>query len=327
MDLHNRAGDERRLEAFIVHMALAWLKLLQAFYDKDGRERDLYVRDGSRRRQRTAEGDWLMRSLQSLLNETYPETSPIRRNVEFFLGLRHKIEHRNDRDVAAIVAGRVQAIVLNYEREVVRLFGADEGLASELRFPVFVGSITDDAVQALKDVRARTPRSILDYIQDFDAALDPEVAGDMAYDFRIVLIPQLGPKTEADVAMTFVRLEELEPEQREQVEQALTIVREKLIPVANLGALLPNQVVRRVATELGSRFTSHDHTVCWQHFEVRPAGGSPTPERTKPEFCRWDAAFERHTYTEAWVNYLVRKLSDATEHRRILGRDPVPLDA
>jgi len=94
VDLQNRSGDERRLEAFILHMTLAWLKLLQAYYDKDGREKDLYLRDRGRR-QRTTEGDWWMKSLQTLLGEEYSLNNPVRRNVEFFLGLRHKIEHRH----------------------------------------------------------------------------------------------------------------------------------------------------------------------------------------------------------------------------------------
>lgn len=320
VDLHNRAGNERRLEAFIVHMCLAWLKLLQAHYDEDGRERDLYRRDARGRRQRTHEGDWLMKPLHSLLADTYPETSPIRKNVEFFLGLRHKVEHRHDRDVAALVAGKAQAILLNYERELVRMFGRVEGLADELRFPVFVGSITEDAVQALKDVRARAPRPILDYIEDYDAALDPDIVDDSAYDFRVVLIPQQGPKSEADVAMSFVRMDELEDDQRTTVEHALTIIREKQVPVGNLGALLPSQVIPKVAGELGFRLTTHDHTSCWRHYGVRPPSGDPRPERTKSDFCRWDQAFERYTYTEAWVKYLVRKLGDADEHLVVLGR-------
>lgn len=206
-----------------------------------------------------------------------------------------------------------------------RAFGEDEGLSDELRFPIFVGSFTEDAVQALKDVRGRAPRPVLDYIQDFDAALEPEVAGSDAYDFRVVLIPQQGPKTEADVAMSFVRLDELEPEQRDQVELALTIIREKQVPVANLGQLLPNQVVDRVREAIGLQFSSHDHTRCWQHYEVRPAGDSATPERTKSDFCRWDAVFQRHTYTEAWIHYLTRKLSDPAEHESALGRPPTPV--
>lgn len=325
VDLHNRSGNERWLEAFIVHMALAWLKLLQAHYEESGKSRALYLLDDQKRRQRTREGDWLMKPLHTLLAETYVDVSAARKNVEFFLGLRHKIEHRHDRDVAALVSGRVQAIVLNFERELVRMFGPEEGLADELRFPVFVGTVTDDALEALKVVRARTARPVLDYIQDFDAALDPEVAADSAYDFRVVLIPQTGPKTEADVAMSFVRLEELDDEQRVQIDKALTIIREKQVPVQDYDSLRPAQVAERVSEQIGIRFNTHDHTSCWQHYEVRPPRDSQHPERTKPEFCRWNQTFERHVFTQAWVAYLVRKLGDADEHRRVLGRDPEAL--
>jgi hypothetical protein len=39
-----------------------------------------------------------------------------------------------------------------------------------------------------------------------------------------------------------------------------------------------------------------DYTRCWQRYDVRPPGSSSNPERTKPEFRRWDAAFERDHY-------------------------------
>lgn len=320
VDLYNRIGQERQLEAFVVHMSLGWLKLLQAHYEKTGKRRQLYKLKNARR-QRTADGDWLMKSLSALLAEMYDPLNPIRQNVEFFLGLRHKIEHRYDRDVAALVAGKTQAFVLNYEKEIVRFFDGSEGLANELRLPIFVSSITDDAVEAIKQVRSRVPRAVLDYVQDQDAAVDPIVAADSSYEFRLYLIPHTGPASEADTAMTFVRLEDLDAEQREKVDAAMTIIRNKQVPVSNLGSLLPTQVVKRVKVEAQIRFSISDHTRCWQHFEIRPQEGDPHPEHTKPQFCRWDATFKRWVYTEAWVNYLVRKLGDAELHREILGRD------
>lgn len=323
VDLYNRIGQDRQLEAFVVHMSLGWLKLIQARYEKEKRKKDLYKLDHNGWRQRTADGDWLMKPLAVLLNETYGDSDPIRKNVEFFLGLRHKIEHRYDRDVAALVAGKTQALLLNYEREIVRHFGEKEGLATELRLPIFVSSITDDAVEAIKQVRSRVPRAVLDYVQDQDAAVDPSVAADDSYEFRLYLIPHTGSASEADAAMTFVRLEDLDPEQRAQVDAAITIIREKQVPVSNLGSLLPNQVVERVKDAAKITFSITDHTTCWQFFEVRPPAGSEHPERTKEQFCRWDSTFERWVYTEAWVAYLVRKLADADLHQEILGRRPV----
>jgi Domain of unknown function (DUF3644) len=324
VDLYNRVGQERQLEAFVVHMTLGWLKLLQAKYEKSGDKRDLYTLKNGRR-QRTEDGDWLMKPLSTLLTETYEERSPVRRNVEFFLGLRHKIEHRYDRDVAALVAGKTQALLLNYEKEVVRFFGEDEGLAEELRFPIFLSSITDDAVAAIKEVRSRVPRAVLEYVEDHDAAMEPSIASDSSYDFRLYLIPQTSSASDADTAMTFVRLDDLDAEQRAQVDAAMTIIREKQVPVSNLGSLLPTEVVRRVKADAQIRFSMTDHTRCWQFFEVRPPEGDEHPERTKPQFCRWDSTFKRWVYTEAWVSYLVRKLGDPDLHREALGRDPKSL--
>jgi hypothetical protein len=197
VDLYNRIGQERQLEAFVVHMSLGWLKLVQAKYEKEGKQRDLFIlRNG--RRQRTADGDWLMKPLSTLLAEQYSDADPIRRNVEFFIGLRHKIEHRYDRDVATLIAGKTQAFVLNYEKEIVRLFGDREGLSDELRMPIFVSSITEDAVEAIKQVRNRVPRSVLDYVQDQDAALDSSITADNSYDFRLYLIPQTSSPSDSD---------------------------------------------------------------------------------------------------------------------------------
>jgi hypothetical protein len=36
VDIYNRSGQERHLEAFIVHLVIGWTKLLQAQYGRDG---------------------------------------------------------------------------------------------------------------------------------------------------------------------------------------------------------------------------------------------------------------------------------------------------
>jgi hypothetical protein len=324
VDLYNRSTQERSLEAFVVHMIIAWTKLIQARYERDGE--DIYVRGhrGHRNwRQPTRDGDFVTKPLHQLIEEQFGREGPVTKNVEFFIGLRNRIEHRYDRDTGALVYGRVQALVLNYENTLVDWFGEDEGLAEELRFPIFLSTITSDAVEALKEVRERLPRRILDYVQDFDASLAPEVAGDQRYEFRVYLIPQTSSKTEADAAMTFVRLEELDDEQRAQVEQMRTIIRDKKVPVEDLGHLRATQVAERVEGELGMRFGVWNHTQCWKHYDVRPPHGSDHPERTKGDFCRYNEAFHEYVYTEAWVKFLVRKLGDADEFEEVIGHRPI----
>jgi hypothetical protein len=320
VDLYNRSGRTRQMEAFVVHMCMAWLKLLQARWERD--RQDFYVRNARGWRERSRDGDYLTQPLQRMVEKEFAAADPRRKNLEFFIGLRNRIEHRYERDIATLLTGRTQALVLNFERTLTDCFGEAEGLAEELRLPVFVSSLTGDAVAALKQVRGRLPKRVLDYVQDFDAALDPGVVADQAYDFRVYLLPQTSSKTDADVAMSFVRLDDLTSEQRAEIERAQTIIREKQVPVEDLGGLLPGQVATRMAQALNTHFSITDHTECWRHFEVRPPTSSDHPERTKAAFCHYNAAFRQYVYTEAWVNFLVRKLADSDARREILGHDP-----
>ncbi|WP_340697220.1 DUF3644 domain-containing protein [Cellulosimicrobium funkei] len=321
IDLYNRSGHERQLEAFVVHMSLAWLRLMQAKVDHD--DGDLYIRNKRRQRIRHEDGGWKMKPLSDLTAELLPTTDARRANLEFFTGLRNIIEHRFERDVASLVAGRTQAHVLNYEATLVDWFGVGEGLGDELRFPIFISTFTGDAVASVKEVRKRVPKGVLDWVQDLDANMDPAVANAPQFDFRVYLIPHTGPKTQADAAMTFVRMEELDDKQRAAMEHVQTIIREKHVPVANLGRLKPGEVAAKVAADLGQRFTIADHTNAWRHYDARPGQNATRPEATKSQFCVWDGTFRQYVYTEAWVSYLVRHLSNAATYELVCGRPPV----
>ncbi|MDD7931921.1 DUF3644 domain-containing protein [Actinomycetospora straminea] len=327
VDLYNRSVHDRQVEAFVVHMTLAWLKLIQALYMREtGPSYDLYIRDGRKRRQRTKDGDWLMKPLSLLISEVMSEQDPRRKNLEFFIGLRNKIEHRFDHEIAALVAGKSQALLLNYENFLVEKFGATEGLADKLRFPLFVSTITGDAVAAVKEVRSRVPRAVLDYVQDFDASLDPDTVADQSYDFRVYLLPKTGPKTQADVAMSFVRLEDLDADQLAAMDKMQTIIREKQVPVSGLGDLLPTTVVTTVQARIKKKFTTNDHTAAWRFWEVRPPEGTDHPERTKADFCRYNEPFKRWVYTDAWVDFLTRKMNDPETYEAVTGRQATALE-
>ncbi|WP_201452917.1 DUF3644 domain-containing protein [Rhodococcus sp. T7] len=316
VDLYNRSGDARQLEAFIVHMSMGWLKLLQAHFERSGG--DVYIRDQRGRRIRHEDGDWKYKSLSALMAEFFQPNDPRKVNLDFFVGLRNRIEHRHEKNIAALVAGRTQAYLLNYESTLVELFGEDEAVASELRFPLFLSSITEDAAEAVKKVRSQVPRGVLEWVQDFDTGLEPDLAADQRFDFRIYLIPYKGAKTEADAVMTFVRPEDLTEEQNAVMDQVRTIIREKQVPVSDLGTLRPVQVVEKVAAAISRPFTLHHHTQAWRYFEVRPSSGAQDPAKTKADFCRYNHAFERYVYTESWVTYLIRKLSDSDTYDSVM---------
>ncbi len=152
-------------------MNLGWTKLLQARTEESGR--DLIVREERGWRKKHPEGGYLYKPLRELLAEQFVDADPRRNNIIFFLGLRNQIEHRHEAKVAALVAGRTQALLINYEQTLVDWFGQDEALGSELRFPLFVSAITEDAVEAVKNVRAQVPKGVLDWLQDLTLPSNP----------------------------------------------------------------------------------------------------------------------------------------------------------
>jgi hypothetical protein len=108
---------------------------------------------------------------------------------------------------------------------------------------------------------ARAGKGLVEWVQDFDAMLDPDLVADQKFDFRIYIVPYTGPKTEADAAMSFVRPEDLTEDQRDLMNQVLAIIRDRQVPVSDLGGLLPNQVAQKVAAAIGRPFAVSTHHV------------------------------------------------------------------
>ena len=234
VDLYNRPGDDRRLEAFVVHMQIAWLYLAQARFGRDGV--GYWYRNASGRRIRGSDGEFRTWDLACCLKEVFPALNdPVRRNVEFFVSLRNRIEHRYERLLGPVVAGKCQSLIMNYETALTGWFGVDEGLASRLRFPVFLSTLAGDAIEALKQTYKRLPKRITTFLEDHDASLPDEVTSDHRYDFRVLLIPVTGPKSGADAAMRFVHADDLTDEEREALDLVQTIVRDKQVPVSGKG--------------------------------------------------------------------------------------------
>jgi len=130
------------------------------------------------------------------------------------------------------------------------------------------------ATSSLKESRAtKAARRI---VQRFDAGLDDEVKDDNRYDFRVRIYQTTGPKSQADAAFEFVKLDALSPEERGVMEKAgkagKVVTKLKSVPVAADGTMLPGAVLATVNAKLPFDLALHQHTMLWKHFSVRPSG-------------------------------------------------------
>jgi Protein of unknown function (DUF3644) len=325
VDLYNRRGNDRLLEAFFVHMHIAWLYLLHAEFIRSGRDYRYWGTDGRLIR---ADGEPKTWELQKCVESRWSDQNdPVRRNLERTVMIRNKIEHRWQGALTVATGGYAQALVLNYESELLSAFGPKFSLADELRFPLFLSAFTDEGVARMIAAQRSLPPRLRKLMTDFDTDLDDSVRYDQRYEFRVHLLPRTGPKADADVSMSFVREENLSDEERKALavlgQTGTVVVRERTRRVVNAGLLRPAEVARAVEARLPFRFGLYSHfPPMWRILDARPPGGSDHPERTREDYCIYDSGHGDYLYTTTFVNRVVSLLDTEDKWRGVFGRDP-----
>ncbi|MEE1941962.1 DUF3644 domain-containing protein [Streptomyces sp. TRM 70361] len=311
---------------FLTHMHKAWHYLLHAEFHKA--KTDYHYRDPKTGRYRMIDGESKAWDLEKCLKEHFPDSSDtVRLNAELFVALRNKVEHRYEHNLRIVTGGRAQAYVINYEQEMAGYFGAGYSLADRLRFLLSVQAMTADGYEEMRKAAGRLPRKTRDLVARYEAGIDPSVLDDPRYDYRVRLVPITGSKTDADLAVNFVKLDDLTEEERRTMVEAgrkgTVITRDRHVEVADLNRMRPAQVAARVEEQLPFRFSaSGEHVEMWKRLKVRPVKGSGDPYATVAKYCSYNEAFDQYVYTQAWIRRILREIGTVEKYRVFFGREP-----
>ncbi len=329
VDVYNRPGPRFRTAHYVVLIVIAWTALFHAISFKK-RKNPWYKKPG-----KTAKGDRYVRvegdpkhwDLSECIKQYFGGNSPPeRKNLEFLVGLRNKIEHRHLPELDAGLYGGCQAALLNLEELIESEFGTKYSLVEQLAVSLqFTGIVPSEKKLAAKKLAAATAKNVRDYVETFRAGLPATTLNSTKYSFNVFLVPKVaGKKSLAEVAVEFVKVDEASKEELERLERLNVLIKEKHIPIANLDLFKPSQVVAKVEAGLPYRFKVGAHTAAWQHFNVRPAAGAAKPEATMFQYAIYDAAHKDYLYTTAWIEKLIRELTSAAGFQLIIGRPPLP---
>ena len=106
-----------------------------------------------------------------------------------------------------------------------------------------------------------------------------------------------------------------DPKQVEDYDKLTAIIRPTVVQVANAGLHKAGDVSKKVEAALqpllGKSFrfnASYHHAKACEFYKVRPKKGDPHPEKTKIEFCHFDAAHKDYVFTDNWVRYLIEEV-------------------
>jgi Domain of unknown function (DUF3644) len=327
IDFYNKPGAERSYLDFVVHMHLAWQYLLHAECERQ--KQDYRYRDSrTGKLQKTREGECKTWDLYRCLEWRYPlPNDPIRTNVEFFIALRNKIEHRYQDSLMLVTAGQAHAYVLNYEAEVNRAFGPEQSLCHYLRFPLFIQSLSPAGMEEKLAIQRGLPRSVKSFITKFERDLSSQIRNSDHYDYRIMLVPVKGSRSEADIAMSFVRAEDLTEEKRAEMEAegkiGTGVVIEKHRDVMHSDELSPAEALALIQKDSPFRLNMWHFTELVRHHKVKPPKGCSHPEQTNRMYCMYDKPWKKYVYTQAFVYLAIKDVAAEETFRQIFGKDPV----
>ena len=321
VEIYNRPATAFRSAAYIVLMVVAWTALFHAIFLRK-RMKPYYRRKGSTRRYERVDGEYKTWELSECVQQFYKDQNPaLRRNLEFFIGLRNKIEHRFLPELDIEIFGECQAMLMNFESLLAVEFGTKQALVGGLPYALqFSKTLAPTQLVAMRGAAKQHLQSVRKFVTSFKSSLSEDIQSDASYSFKVFLVPKVGVHAKSsDLAVEFVKYDPNKPEEMKQYDKVVALIKPKQVSVANLGALKASQVVQQVSAQLGRKFSLNSHARCWRHFNTRPARGSLTPEACDNRYCYYDVLHKDYIYTPAWVEFLIEKLADAPTYAMVVG--------
>lgn len=245
-------------------------------------------------------------------------------NLNFFIKLRNKIEHRHidKREVDTLIFGECQSFLYNYESYLIKFFGNEYSINEALVFSLQFSQIrTTQQAKANKSALSRDLADIVAFVERYRNSLDADTYNSLEYSIKLIQIPKISNTNKGDAAIEFVKWDSLSEEDKRSYSQLTVLVKDKTVKIeaANVGRLKPSEVVRRVNEKLnGVKITQNLHVALYKIFCVRPSNGADDPFDTVAEYCLYDEAHGDYVYQDAWVNFIIAfMLTSALSHDEI----------
>jgi hypothetical protein len=298
VSIYNDPRSIFRTGNFTVLMSIAWTALIHSYFEKT---KVNYFYKNDKGRYTYIDGEKAAWELSKSIKQIFSENDPVRKNLELFIKLRNKIEHRNLPALDQFVLGECQALVLNFESFLVNNFGRHNSIIDTMFIPIQLSS----SKRSLP--KSKLEESAIEFVKNYRNVLEANISTSQQYEFKAFLVPKIGNhRSSSDIAIEFVTYDESNAEEMDQYDKAIIAIKEKLIPIANADRYKPAQVIELIHSKTGQTKNMAWHTRMWKKYKVRPSSGSSNKHLCKTDYCVYDAPHGDYVYTEAWISLLVR---------------------
>jgi len=326
VEVYNKPAVTFKSAAYITLMVIAWTSLLHAVFFR--RKVKPYFRKSPHRYDRR-DGDYRHWDLDECLRQYFGDDTqnPVRKNLEFFIPLRNKIEHRSLPELDPNIFGECQAMLLNFDEFIEKEFGVKWCIRQCLSFALQMYPSSENLAQAVK--RNRAAQTAAEFIEQYRSSLAPGVYESGKFAFKAFLIQVANHPSKDALPIQFVHYDRLSSEEKEGVGKLVALVKYKQVPVANIDTIRAGEVCARVQKALGNpkvkrgsqqidKFNMGWHIACWRKWKVRPSKNSPPPEATNSKYCIYDKRHNDYGYTETWVEFLIGTFKNGKAYADLL---------
>lgn len=306
-------------------MVIAWTALFHSVFFRR-KVKPFYKKENGRYARR--EGDFSYWELNECLRQFYQSDTenPVRKNLEFFIRLRNKIEHKSLPEIDSDIFGECQAMLLNFDEMIEQQYGVKYCIRECLSFSLQLFPSSQSLVQAIKQNPAT--KSVADFINSYRSSISNEIFESSRFTFKAFLIQVTNHQSKGVLPVQFVNYNNLSESQKTELGKFVTMVKYREVGVANTDLFKSGEVVRMVQQALGApkiqrqnkqidKFNSDTHTRFWKKVKVRPLSNSTGPDQTNTKYCVYDKPHKDYLYTKAWVDLLIKKMQSEEEYQSL----------
>ncbi len=324
VELYNKPRAPFRVETYITNMIMAWTKVFHAHFNNTIGPKYFYKKRGSNRYE-IIDGERKAWELKTCIRKYNKLSNAVKANLEFFIKLRNKIEHRHiDKDsIGTIIFGECQSLLNNFEDFVVKCFGEQYAINESLAFALQFSQLrTAKQQKASKTLLSREVTQLKDFVKKYRESLDDETFNSQEYSIKLVSVPKISNANRNDLAVEFVNWNSISNEDKAKYSRLLAIIKERHVvrEVINSGRLKAGEVVARVFAESQiQNFNHYDHKCLYAMFSVRPYGveKDQNPFNTDTQYCHYDEAHDDYLYKDEWPSFIIDQINLGNLNKQI----------
>lgn len=316
VEIYNKPRVTFRCECFITHMVMAWTRLFHAYFQNTIGEKYFYKEKNGR--YKLVDGERKAWPLSKCV-KVYGKLSPAAQaNLEFFILLRNKIEHRciSPDEVGVNIFGECQSLLYNYERELVKLFGDEYALNENLAYSLQFSTVRKkEQIEANRKFLSSEAKDLKIFIDEYRSSMSMEIFNSQEYSVKVLLVPKVSNKSRSDLAVEYVDWNSTSEEDRERYERLSVIVKDRVIKqvAVNPGKLKPGDAIKKINKQIKNPINQYDHKCILAILSIRPYkdfNGTDDPYQTNVNYCHYDETHSDYVYQDAWVEFVVEKIND-----------------